>query len=515
MIYDHSGRIIVCGGGGASKTGVPNKLILLETATSEDLKAEGRSHTDNAHAASVLPARGSKSSNIALVRKVCAFDTGSDAIMNMALHPTENLLACGVGDRCRAYNVGYRNFQHIGEVQTDFAENEEDRGQKRVRFSPQGNFIFCAGGDGFVRMYTFPALQLVKSFAGHSIEKEKETIDLSVTGNMLVTLSRKKCLVYDIHTGSILHMMEPSDKKLSFRDARFCPRPTTEHVEDSSLTPPSSNLHPKEGTQEAKRIYDDGLDEQLGSASARVAEKTSSESSRSATFVPDAAYLYTTEFIPKQNGVVKKWDLKSWRPVKSKTIRFNSDHLTAFGISPDGSTLAIGTVEGQVRVLDSSSFSEVFKDATKHEFFVTDFAFDSALPALPFLLPSGGVSSSASDNPLSQQATRKSKNRVLYSTSGDNTLRATLIPNLAATGRRRSSACSIICYLTIFVILAVLALLVLVLDQIYRPEEVRRMWELADSYGIPSDFMAPKLQLIANQTSEWLEEVMSWTKSIQ
>lgn len=509
-IYDHSGRVIVGGGGGASKTGVPNKLILLESATSQDLRTEGGAQLENPQASSVLPPRTSKASDVVLLRKVCVYDTGDDAIMNMALHPFENLLACGVGDRCRVYNVGYRSFQAIGEVTTDFAEKEEDLGQKRVRFSPSGNFIFCAGGDGCVRMFSFPSLQLYKTFAAHSLEKEKETIDLSVTGNMLVSLSRKKCLVYDIHTGSLLHMMEPSDRKLSFRDARFCPVPTATIEDDDSPNDPSApqptTLSSGSGSG-SQPIYDDHLDDTGPTAPTPNSKETTSETLRSSTFVPDSAFLYTTEFIPKQNGVVKKWDLKSWRCIKSKTIRFNSDHLTAFGVSPDGSTLAVGTVEGQVRVLSSESLSEVYKDATKHEFFMTDFAFDSALPTLPSL-----VASSSSKAQRTLSATRK--HRILYSASGDNTLRATLIPNLAGTRRTRGLLGSVLCCFALFLLLLVLLSVSLVLAQLYRPHDVQQVWRLAHSYGVPSDSLAPHLQRISNQSALWLEEPLSWISGV-
>lgn len=439
---------------------------------------------------------------------MCVYDTGDDAIMNMALHPFENLLACGVGDRCRIYNVGYRSFQAIGEVTTDFAEKEEDLGQKRVRFSPQGNFIFCAGGDGCVRMFSFPSLQLHKIFAAHSLEKEKEISDLSVTGNMLVALSRKKCLVYDIHTGSLLHMMEPSDRKLSFRDARFCPvSTTTVEVEETPSAQPAlkSDANSDIGAQP---IYDDRLEDAGTATSVSPSNEPISEALRSETFVPDSAFLYTTEFIPKQNGVIKKWDLKSWKCVKSKVIRFNSDHLTAFGVSPDGSTLAVGTVEGQLRVLNSSSFSEVYKDATKHEFFVTDFAFDSALPSLPSLI------TTTSSSKRQQSALKRPKNRVLYSASGDNTLRATLIPNLAGASRSTGPLGSIVCFSVLLLLTMMLLLVAAVLTQLYRPHDVQQFWQLASSYGVPSDSFAPHLQYLSNQSAIWLEEPMSWMSEV-
>lgn len=511
VVYDHSGRVIVCGGGGASKTGVPNKLIILEAARSDELREERRKDGEGNVAVSTSVGSKRHGARVALLRKVCVYDTGSDAIMNMALHPRENLLACGVGDHCRVYNVGFRNFQPIGQVRTDFAESEEDRGQKRARFSPCGNFLFCSGGDGYVRMFAFPSLHLVKTFNGHALEKEKETIDLSVTRNMMVTLSRKRCLVYDIRSGSLLHSFEPSDKKLSFRDARFCPMSTglMEELDESEqevVEPPSSADSIDDG------LYDDRLEttslkESEGPLdmrtnspqSLRSPENNQTESlPPNYVFTPDSDYLYTTEFIPKQNAVIKKWDLRTWKCVKSKTIRFNSDHLTAFGVSPDGSTLAIGTVEGQLRVLDAITFSEVYKDVSKHEFFVTDFAFESS-------------SSHTSSSDISSSNTlAKHDKRMLFSTSGDNTLRGTLIPNLSGTRRGARSACASCMLIIVLLLLLLLANMFVGVVYVHhtQPRELIPVWEAIGNFGYDPTPIISVLNQASNTSLELLSKIM-------
>lgn len=539
--------MIVCGGGGASKTGVPNKLIIFEAARVEDLsqveKVSGKSASSE-ESGSVLP---SVPVGTVLMRKVCVYDTGSDAIMNMALHPTENLLACGVGVRCRVYNIGHRNFQQIGEVVTDYEENEEERGQKRVRFSPCGNFIFCSGGDGTVRMFAFPSLVFVKQFIAHSLEKERETIDLSVTRKMMATTTRKRCLIYDIHTGSILHTITPQNNKMAFRDTRFCPilqipdnTPSDDVDEnDDAETLPSSpsrsQLNRKHGRQSSsssssvqspkgsvkyatsglealvdETTFDDKISSSTSSIEDNAAEydqqspssaspSSASKSRREGTsniflgsssttiFTPDSLFLYTTEFLPKQLGVIRKWDTRTWKNVATRTIRFNSDHLTAFNVSPDGSTLAVGSVEGQVRIFDAQTLGEVKKWPTKHEFFVTDFAFEipaKTSPSLEEMRQSASPSSSLASSILSNMqegahvddkslpVNRRRTNGILFSTSGDNTVRATLIPILS-TKRRSSFLWTFLMCLFVFLLLLSVLLGTLVYAQIHYPTAVQ------------------------------------------
>lgn len=553
MIYDHGGRVIVCGGGGASKTGVPNKLIILEAARIEDLsqleKVSGKA-TSSDDSASPLP---SVPVGTVLMRKVCVFDTGSDAIMNMALHPTENLLACGVGVRCRVYNIGHRNFQQIGEVVTDYEENEEERGQKRVRFSPCGNYIFCSGGDGVVRMFAFPSLTFVKQFAAHSLEKERETIDLTVTSKMMATTTRKRCLIYDIHTGSLLHTITPQNAKMAFRDTRFCPilqftdisqaeeghendtpfpsSPSRAQLKRNHSSQPSSSNSPKTPIRPAQSgleaiIDESTFDDEISTPSrslssiddmAEPSAKSPSSSPGSAQsrrdilsagrdsasiFTPDSRFLYTTEFLPKQLGVIRKWDTRTWKNVATRTIRFNSDHLTAFNVSSDGSTLAIGSVEGQVRIYDAQSLGEVKKWPTKHEFFVTDFAFETPAKPSPSLdqLQSSSSSSLASsilsnmqESAVAEQTTQTSRarrrnNAILFSTSGDNTVRATLIPILS-TNKRSSFIVTLFKCLFVFLFLLAFLLSGLVYAQIHYPRAVQTSFDqvttlASDSLGL-------------------------------
>jgi WD40 repeat protein len=548
VIYDHSGRVLVCGGGGGSKTGVPNKLIIVEAARASEIGRENE-HAETSPSSSKNSKKSvGGGSSAVLMRKVCVFDTGSDAIMNMALHPSENLLACGVGDKCVIYNVGHRNFQKIGEVKTDFSESEEDRGQKRVRFSPCGNYIFCGGGDGFVRMYSFPSLRLIRQFAAHSLEKEKETSDLTVTRKILATTTRKRCLIYDIQTGTLIHTITPQNAKLSFRDTRFCPllqdssefdsfdsqgdyqdMDAIESSSDAQFEPIGTEDDDFDDTEidsisrrsaASRSVLDDPSSPSKASKShlSRIEGREARPSSEAVLAQPDSAFLYTTEFLPKQNGIIRKWDTRTWSCVQSKTIRFNSDHLTAFGISSDGTTCAIGTVEGQVRVLDASNLREVKKWPTKHEFFVTDFAFETfnlEPLSLAQMHPTGAISledsihqrqilqnadldvlggtqgalltsqaraSSSASNLVSSKidakhAKRERSDRILFSASGDNTLRATLAPNLSPASKNRGLLGTLWILFVWTLLIATLVASVVLVAQIEYPETVLACWK--------------------------------------
>ncbi|XP_010451670.1 PREDICTED: SEC12-like protein 2 isoform X3 [Camelina sativa] len=54
----------------------------------------------------------------------------------------------------------------------------------------------------------------------------------------------------------------------------------------------------------------------------------------------------------ERGGSIITWDTKSWKRKESKPIEKNS--ISAFNVSPDGKLLAIGTLEGDVLILDST-----------------------------------------------------------------------------------------------------------------------------------------------------------------
>lgn len=312
LVSDHKNRLIVGGGGGEGRTGVPNKILLLE-------------HKNG------------------FLKLLSVVDTSNKAVMNMDIHPKESFIACGVDEKCRIYNVADKSLYMAEEIVTDFTEKEEDLGQKRVKFTKDGMKMVTSGGDGHVRIWNLPSLVLKVDFKIHQQPDITETVDLSLSKSWISSLTRNACKIIEINSGNVVHIIQPQ-KDMQFRDSRFSPQ---------------------------KNEWE------------------------------DSEWFYTTEFIPQKLTIIKKWDTKNWKCLKSKTLKFKADHHTSFTLSPSGRFLAIGTVEGYIRIF-SNSLSEIMNKHV-HDFFVTDMVFEE------------------------KSISNKKQQVYLISCSGDNTIKSTKI----------------------------------------------------------------------------------------
>jgi len=180
MGTDHRGRILVAGGGGESKTGVPNQMVVLESK-------EGK------------------------IRVSARHDIGSHTITNFATHPKLDKYACGVDANCRIYDTTAGSFDKMDEFQSDFADNVKERVQvcvcsnrgflvanlcfmkKRVKFNQEGDRLFTGGADGCVRVFEFPSLKKVLTID----DQASEIHDLDVKGDLIAITTRSTCIIYN------------------------------------------------------------------------------------------------------------------------------------------------------------------------------------------------------------------------------------------------------------------------------------------------------------------------------
>jgi len=58
-------------------------------------------------------------------------------------------------------------------------------------------------------------------------------------------------------------------------------------------------------------------------------------------------------FCVERGGSIITWDTTSWRRRSSKLIKRNNS-ISAFNVSADGKLLAVGTLEGDVLIIDST-----------------------------------------------------------------------------------------------------------------------------------------------------------------
>lgn len=222
------GELVVAGGGGQSKTGVPNAIEVRSV-----------SHT----------ARG-----VVVSECLHHHDLGPRLVMDFDLRPGDPCtLATGIGHTCNIMQLksdgGARKkqtdkdedseevkvqkvkVQEMGCVQTDFGA--KDAYQKVVRFTALGSKVVTGGMDGVVRVWKYPGLERQCELCDDSSGGGGEVEDLAcspVDENQVVV----------VHTGggaNVWSLAEPEvkvqsfdwspDKKTAFRfrACRFSPPP--------------------------------------------------------------------------------------------------------------------------------------------------------------------------------------------------------------------------------------------------------------------------------------------------
>uniref|UniRef100_A0A453SXS2 Uncharacterized protein n=1 Tax=Aegilops tauschii subsp. strangulata TaxID=200361 RepID=A0A453SXS2_AEGTS len=79
-------------------------------------------------------------------------------------------------------------------------------------------------------------------------------------------------------------------------------------------------------------------------------------------------------------GKIISWNTTSWTRIGSKKV--TRDAISAFSVSPDGTLLAIGTIEGSISVLGSRDMRVVVTVKKAHLGIVTTLAFSQDSRAL-------------------------------------------------------------------------------------------------------------------------------------
>jgi hypothetical protein len=223
--HSRSGTLILGGGGGPSRSGVPNGLLLLKLISSS---------TSN----------NSDSSKFGL-QEQDELRTGDEAVMSLSLYDdmTDCLLVAGVNDRCwlleyspetsvlissksgdrissLAQSLNSNNgsgtlkpFNLLKTIQSDTSPNDD--GYLRVtRFTPSGRSVLAAGSDGCVREWTVPEMRLVNKVE----EAKEEILDADGVDNLIVLVSSSGKIHTSQNNSPILN---PPSKGFTFKFVRI------------------------------------------------------------------------------------------------------------------------------------------------------------------------------------------------------------------------------------------------------------------------------------------------------
>ncbi|KAJ6629148.1 WD40-repeat-containing domain protein [Mycena sp. CBHHK59/15] len=320
-------HLVLGGGGGASRTGIKNKLRVYDVG-------ENRS--------------------ITLIDEL-ELERGEDAPMSMATHPEASTLACGVNspeeqlikganENCRLYSFKEQKLSLLRTHGTLISGDLEDF-QKVTVLSPDSKFLAAAGTKS-LQLLSFPSL----APAALAIKTEKEIYDVTFSKNTLVVATTENLLVYTLPTDS------------------------------GSQSSPSKNK--KKGKQKAKVPLELEL---LRTVEPPALMGSNGSTFRAARYHPENSdILYTiSNTVPPRSRTKKavarqafvcKWNTATWTVDKVRKV--GDRGLTCFDVSPNGNLLAFGSSDYTVGLLDAKTLSPLVTILKAHEFPPTTLKFN-------------------------------------------------------------------------------------------------------------------------------------------
>ncbi|CAN8006225.1 unnamed protein product [Ixodes pacificus] len=218
--------------------------------------------------------------------------------------------------------IGF-SLQPETSFQTDFSPKEEPF-QKVVRFAPEAELLFTGGADGCLRAWKYPQFKMEYEVKAHT--DELDDLCISPTESMVVTVSRDgHGYVWELKDGKKvceLAFSAPgrSAEKYLFRACRF------------GIV---------EGDRSNHRLFT--------ISNAAVRKKP-----------PSPCYLV-------------KWDARKFVPEKVQAT--GPDMLSSLAVSEDGRFVGVGHLSGAVEVYIAFSLQRLYRAEHAHNIFVTGLEF--------------------------------------------------------------------------------------------------------------------------------------------
>ncbi|KAG5643785.1 hypothetical protein DXG03_009664 [Asterophora parasitica] len=311
-------KLVLGGGGGASRSGIKNKLRLYNVASDRSLQ----------------------------LLDEFELERGEDAPMSMAAHAETSTIICGVNSE----------LEKLEKDQNENCRVFAVKDQKLGLLSTQGTLPPGDLDDYQLSLLSYPSLSPV----AEPIHTEKEIYDASFSGTTLVVATTHNLLVYALPTpAAIPETPSPTKKgkgkarKAKSANASAASKLELLHTIDVLASAGGANG----GTFRAAKYnpIDDG--------NFYTVVNTTPSRKPKAKATPRQAF-------------VSKWNTKTW--TVEKTRNFNDRGLTCFDISADGKFLGFGSSDLTIGLLDTNNLSPLVSILKAHDFPPTTIAFNTS-----------------------------------------------------------------------------------------------------------------------------------------
>ncbi|KAI9318405.1 quinon protein alcohol dehydrogenase-like superfamily [Dichotomocladium elegans] len=209
--FTSSNQLLVCGGGGAGRSGVRNKLVSYRVdPRRKDLEEEA----------------------------VYDFSSEEDAPMCLDVHPTDDVVLVGANEteeklkrgenkNCRVFKPLEASFESITAINTISTKTAEEY-QKVVRFSADGSLVATGTSNGQVHVFNYPEYTPLCDMIQASEDDEVTDVDITLEKDKLTCLTRDAIKLVNLrgkNIGKIMRTISPTtlDKKqkIQFRAFRY------------------------------------------------------------------------------------------------------------------------------------------------------------------------------------------------------------------------------------------------------------------------------------------------------
>jgi len=329
-----STQLVLGGGGGASRSGIKNRLRLYEVNEKRSIE----------------------------LKYEYELEKGEDAPMSMAGHIKSGTIACGINsveerlvkgenENCRAFTISNSEIQLLNTKNTLPAGDMDDY-QKVTVLSQDGTVVAVAGSHDLT-LLSYPTLMPI----AETIHTEKEIYDASLSGTLLVIATTTNLLVYSLPVAAQTRALPGSPNK---REKKFSKTATSGFTEKPQVLQLQNKVNLPSMTGEGstfRAARHHPLDEHVIYTIINVSPPRSKKS-KSTT----------------RHAYICKWNTDTWTMQKSRKV--GDRGITCVDLSPDGRFVGFGSSDLTIGMLDAQTLSPLVTILKAHEFPPTTIKFN-------------------------------------------------------------------------------------------------------------------------------------------